>query len=551
MPPPRTSVKVAASPKTTELVLLDSTFLLVRKDIGVLTQEVEPGVYILHASVPGDSHERIFCVEAGRPLALEDIRLKPRCVAPLSPDDKHIAAQAATAIDCSARPARESGAPHLLGAATSEIFIFVRTPHGRREFDETSAAFDLTSISGRLVAAAPGDAWLDQKHGTLALRLAVPPGDYVLTQRLLPQSPHLAIGAYKDWATQIFVVLDEKPNWGEMLVRFVPRGRGFAAQDVSDHHELEAAIAGLKRGAVVVSDEVLAKLRSGEKHDPMLLLIAAYALAAQRKPDYKLIGTLGEHARKLVPDNPDAWFLSTWAGCEGNLSRRPPDALKSMPARLPMISSAFPLIRRSADCEFPPANSHFARLSLAAAAAIPWTSWMGEAIPRLSADSKEYFDLMATLGEVFLRGKQPLPFAKIAEKIRAFPSIVDSVLRAKVGFHETPEGWFLNGEEFKKNQERLREEMKEREADLLRLCVMRDPDARSRFGRRFGRTISSAIARHLNLEPADHSSCFTAWCEERLFVKERSEEFQQVDVPLSFYIQRIADEEFRILGEGE
>jgi hypothetical protein len=359
---------IRGSSTITFLQVLDDSLKEVDSGTHKLSSILAPGLYMIRASVPGDSMERLVAIEENKLTVVPEFNLRFDSNAPLlgiaSENKQHQRAA--------------SGQSKVIHKTYGDqpdaaIFIFAR---GTEKTCRDEIALVLRDRDGKEVSRLPADGQIDWDNGWLALSVALPMGTYVLEQQI----PGLGkrgqvIFAEKGCQTQAFAPWDNIPDFARATVRICELGAGFHPHLIDEFMQIEAALGGLTRGDLIFDPNHQEELLSGRLGSPMLGLIGAYSLLARHPVDYRALGAVVNKLRALLPHSPDVQLLSLLASTRG---KRLDPSVRSTPFDDPpmLARAARHLLGLAAEAqELCPLKSWFARVAPCLTTGSAWTRW--------------------------------------------------------------------------------------------------------------------------------------------------------------------------------
>ncbi|HVB25629.1 MAG TPA: hypothetical protein VNG51_27075 [Ktedonobacteraceae bacterium] len=154
-------------------------------------------------------------------------------------------------------------------------------------------------------------------------------------------------------------------------------GRGFDPQDYWEYEQIEAVLDGLVRNRLIMESRDLEAFLYGKFENPLLGLIACYALLEQSKVDYERLLRITNNIRHLLPHSPDSALISFLVEARGRSSqmRRWHSSWKFVDP--PLLAKGTEHVMRLAaeDERFCPADSWLAGIALRLTVGSAWTRW--------------------------------------------------------------------------------------------------------------------------------------------------------------------------------
>ncbi|MFF3400416.1 hypothetical protein ACFYW6_18050 [Streptomyces sp. NPDC002659] len=289
----------------TELRVLDPLMRELDTGTHMLVMQLPPGIYLVEAKVPGAVDERLVCVPDFGELRIGDLTPEIDSPAPLPGVRTYHQSHEDAAL-------KESGRVHITSTEgnSGHLFIFVRSDGSPRE-RPPQLSVRTPGRTGRPVAMLEQGV-ANPDAGYCALSLAVSPGTYMLAH----EAPGLgwrgqAVFVEEGWQTQVFIPWDTQGVGVERaLVTMLP-GMGFKPARGWMYDHVEAALDGLARGRLVLTDddEYILRHTNDFYENPILSLISGYGLLTERRFPRWSVDAITERFLHVVPHNPDAHLL--------------------------------------------------------------------------------------------------------------------------------------------------------------------------------------------------------------------------------------------------
>ncbi|MFE1830168.1 hypothetical protein [Streptomyces yangpuensis] len=201
---------------------------------------------------------------------------------------------------------------------SGRLFIFLRTSDRPRNEKPYVA---LRTQEGEPIAKVGDQGVCNLSEGFCALSLELSPGTYILVHEASGLGMRgQAVLVEEGWQTQLFIPWDKDSAGVERaLVAMVPERQGFDPHREWEYYRVEAALAGLARGRIILTRTDERELLKGKSADPMLSLIGAYGLVCGYKNYYRCEldkqdvkdwpSAINRQLLLMLPHSPDAHLL--------------------------------------------------------------------------------------------------------------------------------------------------------------------------------------------------------------------------------------------------
>ena len=316
------TLKVEVPHWTAEVKLYDSTFRPIvtseqvkkdpeNPDVDVFETTLAPGIYQVEITLEDNSERRIIDVAPHETVYIPRKAWKNLRVTSAAPlmDGATVRETHVTQAEKKSRQITWVQSP----GGDSRLFLFVRTqkPEKHRAFAD---GLRLLDAQGNLVTNFMKGIRRNARGGWMAFNADLPAGYYFLRRgRQGVPVRYQPLYLCASWETHVFLVAhDNYPSLSTQSLGMAPLGSGFLAADETTI-ATEAILDELRknrRDAGILAHEKITKLLDGNLENPLLGILAAYALLRQgkSKEDERLKDVLS-FLSDTVSDHPDVRAL--------------------------------------------------------------------------------------------------------------------------------------------------------------------------------------------------------------------------------------------------
>ena len=225
---------VAAPYEVTDLRVLNASRQEVAAGVHELQVELDPGIYLVEATIPGDRTERYIAVEPNGTISLDDLHLQFDSSTPL------LNVRSAHDIHRKSAERHSKNVDVALGgdSANARLFLFARTKGDARQVRPT---FTLYSQSGRVTFPEVGTFSLTE--GWIALTVDLPAGTHMLEQEVPDIGKRCqVIFVEEGWETQVFAPWEAFPDFARSTIYMRRLGAGFNPSMYWEYQHTEAVV---------------------------------------------------------------------------------------------------------------------------------------------------------------------------------------------------------------------------------------------------------------------------------------------------------------------
>jgi hypothetical protein len=367
------SLFVSGPYEFTELRILDPALRVLATGTKSIGLELSPGIYRVQARVPGAFDERLVAVTPDGDTHVTNFALPLDSPAPLP--------RARTHHQTHEEPAKlESHKIHVTFSEPhgAQLFIFLRSGGSPRS---GTPLLSVETSNGEVIARLGRDGRCEPENGFAALSIALPAGTYALIHE--PSGfGHRAQAIFVEdgWQTQVFIPWDTHAvDPARSLVSMLKIGRGFDPSTPWEYEHVEAALDGLSRGRVVLTEWEEQHLLDAKFSNPMLGLIGAYAYLLRGDVDSERLMLITGNLLRLLPHSPDAHLLYRLAEetAPAWLRDAPPFEVLTQFDAPPMFAAGTDrlLDQAAEDVSLIPAASWMAAVAATRTSGSVWTRW--------------------------------------------------------------------------------------------------------------------------------------------------------------------------------
>jgi hypothetical protein len=301
-------LRISSASRLALLRVMDPYRREVAIDRGELDRQLERGIYLVEAQLPGARVEREIIIRPGDDVEIAFDDLAPASIAPFRAPPGSSPAQVA-ALDTFDSHA-------TVGKGSGRLVVYSQTLDGSGRSE--APVFTIRNAAGRPISGS-AQAAVKAGEGWTAQTINLDQGTYSIEQDVPGYGRRAqAVFVSDGKQTQLFMEWDDRMLFERAFAFIATDDTRFTAGDAQHSFDrTEAAFDAMASGAYILSPQDEREFLEGKFKDPMLGLIAAYSRISRGATDYDFLGVIANNLQMLLPGSPDAQLIDLIARMKG------------------------------------------------------------------------------------------------------------------------------------------------------------------------------------------------------------------------------------------